>query len=227
MAFQPFDPKAETQIHRRRLPHWHQRGVTYFITARLADSIPRAVAEEWRRERDGWLARHGVASVADLDLDRLDEATRRDYHRSFTARFHELVDECRGECLLARPECAARLIERLAAGHGGDYALDAWCIMPNHLHALVEPEETAALSRIVASWKGGSSREINRMLGRSGSLWQREAFDHIVRSEEQLALLRRYIRENPSKAGLRSGFVVGDGAEVLAWPSKDDEGGGT
>lgn len=38
-------------------------------------------------------------------------------------------------------------------------------------------------------------------------------FDHIVRSESQLEHYRRYIAENPKKAGLTSGYVVGIGIE--------------
>ncbi len=60
-------------------------------------------------------------------------------------------------------------------------------------------------------WKGASARKINQITGRVGSLWQAEAFDHIVRSEAQLNHYRRYIAENPSKAGLRECFVLGWG----------------
>ncbi|HEX7261698.1 MAG TPA: OB-fold nucleic acid binding domain-containing protein, partial [Luteolibacter sp.] len=47
--------------------------------------------------------------------------------------------------------------------------------------------------------QGASARAINQNLGRTGSLWQAETFDHIVRSEAQLDHYRRYIAENPCK----------------------------
>ncbi len=99
------------------------------------------------------------------------------------------------------------------SGHGTDYQLDSWVIMPNHLHALVQPAEGTQLGSIVQRWKGGSAREINKVLGSSGQLWQHELFDHIVRSEAQMDHYRRYIAMNPTKAGLKSGFVLGIGAE--------------
>jgi putative transposase len=213
MAFQPFDPRTETRVHRERLPHWRQWGATYFVTARLADSIPREVAEAWREERDAWL--RGIGLEAQEGFSRLDETIREDYHRRFTQRFHDLIDECRGECLLARPECAKLLADRILAGHGGDYRLDAWCLMPNHFHAVVDPAEGRTLGKVLQSWKGGSAREINAALGRKGPLWQRESFDHIVRSEEQLDHFRRYIFENPIKAGLKSGYVLGKGSVII------------
>ena len=95
---------------------------------------------------------------------------------------------------------------RLLAGHGTAYELDGWCIMPNHLHALVRPGEKVTLGEIVRHWKGGSAHDINRVLGRRGPLWQEEAFDHIVRSEAQLEHFRRYIAANPGKAHLREGM---------------------
>ncbi|MBE7498351.1 MAG: hypothetical protein HS117_25720 [Verrucomicrobiaceae bacterium] len=51
MAFTPFDPAAETRIHHDNLPHWRQWGTTYFVTTRLADSIPAKVADDWQAKR--------------------------------------------------------------------------------------------------------------------------------------------------------------------------------
>lgn len=86
--------------------------------------------------------------------------------------------------------------------------------MPNHFHVLVEPAEHVTLGEIIRHWKGGSAHDINGCLQRSGCLWQRESFDHIVQSEAQLKHFRKYIAENPQKGGLREGFVVGMGNEV-------------
>lgn len=81
--------------------------------------------------------------------------------------------------------------------------------MPNHLHALVEPAKHNTLGEIIRHCKGGGVHDINQALHRTGPLWQREPFDHIVRSEAQLQHFRRYIAENPQAAGLREGFVIG------------------
>jgi putative transposase len=211
MPFRPFDPSVKIRSHRLKLPHWRQWGTTYFITSRLADSLPAHVLEEWRALRDAWLAAHGITSAS--QLDQLPKDQRHDYHREFTARFHELLDAGHGECVLASPNHAAVLASKLAAGHNRDYHLDAWVIMPNHFHALVEPLEGAVLGDSVQRWKGGSAREINLICACSGQLWQHEPFDHIVRSEAQLNHFRRYIALNPEKAGLGDGFVLGVGNE--------------
>ncbi len=69
-------------------------------------------------------------------------------------------------------------------------------------------------------WKGATARLINRSLGRTGSLWQAETFDHIVRSEAQFGHFRRYIAGNPEKAGLREGLVLGMGAREELSPEE-------
>jgi hypothetical protein len=52
MAFQPFDPDADVCKFRNHLPHWRQTGVTYFVTTRLADSVPQSTLKQWTKERD-------------------------------------------------------------------------------------------------------------------------------------------------------------------------------
>ena len=178
------------------------------MTSRLADSVPAGVAQQWRDKRAAWLEERDAASEDDLSDD-----DRRTYHREFTARFHALLDAGHGDCLLARPECAAILTTRFIAEHGTLYHLDAWVIMPNHFHALIEPAQGVILGDILKNWKGGSAREINLACGRSGTVWQAEPFDHIVRRLPQLNHFRRYIAENPCKARLRTGCVLGIGAE--------------
>jgi len=211
MSFKPFDPNEVVHNHRLKLPHWRQWGTTYFITSRLADSMPSHVLAEWRKLRDVWPPNHCITSAQ--QLDQLPKEQRHAYHAEFTARFHEMLDAGHGECPLADPTHAATLISKLTAGHGADYQLDAWVIMPNHFHAVVEPAEGRELGDIVQRWKGGSAREINPARGTTGKLWQHEPFDHIVRSEAQLDHFRRYIAMNPAKAGLRTGFILGVGAE--------------
>ncbi len=210
MPFQPFDPEAEVRITRQNLPHWRQEGVTYFVTSRLADSIPRARLEQWKEDREAWTRAHGLSDPGEIRT--LPDIRQREFQRTFTKKWHDWLDAGEGECALRNPEAAAAVVEQLIKGHPDEYELDAWVIMPNHLHALVRPL-TLELSHILKRWKGVSARIINLRSERSGNLWQAEAFDHIVRSVEQREHFRRYIAENPVKAGLKPGeFLVGSGS---------------
>jgi putative transposase len=172
MAFTPYNPFAETHIHRQNLPHWRQWGTTYFVTTRLADSVPGPIAADWRRTRDAWLQAHGIRSTD--ELPKLTDGERHEYHREFTARFHELLDAGHGECVLANAACADILIARLLAGHGAAYQIDAWCIMPNHLHALVEPAEHVTLGEITT--KSRITCPCTSVRRRSRPLWRTVSF---------------------------------------------------
>ena len=73
--------------------------------------------------------------------------------------------------------------------------------MPNHVHMLVDPRVSPSL--LLKSLKGASAREANRVLGRTGEpFWQKESYDHWVRNAEELERIRKYIENNPVKAGL-------------------------
>jgi len=184
-----FDPERPIGFVRGgNLPHWRQEGVTYFVTWRTADSMPRERVEQWQREREEWLAKHPEPHS---------KSEKAEYDRLFPERWEMWLDECHGECLLARPELKAVVESALRHFDSQRYRLDEFVVMPNHVHVLVTPLEAHRLSEIVQNWKSYTAHEINRRLGRSGLFWQKESFDHIVRSADEMERIRRYIRDNP------------------------------
>jgi putative transposase len=113
-------------------------------------------------------------------------------------------------------ECREPLIEAVRFTDGDRYTLDAFAIMPNHVHILVAPHDGWSLSKITSSWKKFSARRINQVLRRNGHLWQIESFDHIVRDVDQLMKCREYIAENPHKARLKADeYYLGCGIGVV------------
>ena len=77
VPFHGFEPHDEVVITRRRLPHWGQMGVVYFVTFRLADSVPQSVLLQWRDERAIWLRWHPLPWRAD---------EQREYEERFISR---------------------------------------------------------------------------------------------------------------------------------------------
>ena len=83
--------------------------------------------------------------------------------------------------------------------------LTDFVVMPNHVHLLAAfPDEGSMLNQCT-SWKRFTARPINAAIGRRGEFWQVEQFDHLVRSLQQFEHYRRYIADNPGKAGLAMG----------------------
>jgi REP element-mobilizing transposase RayT len=107
-----------------------------------------------------------------------------------------------GSCLLKIPEIAGLVQEALTHFEGDRYFLSNWCIMPNHVHIVVSPLGQHRLSAIIHSWKSYTSHQINKKLGRKGSVWEAESFDHLIRSAQALEHLMNYTESNPVAAGL-------------------------
>ena len=74
--------------------------------------------------------------------------------------------------------------------------------MPNHVHAVVEPLAGFDLPAIMHFWKSYSAHVINDILGRKGTVWQDEYYDHLIRDEGDLRHSIDYAWGNPEKAGL-------------------------
>jgi REP element-mobilizing transposase RayT len=83
-----------------------------------------------------------------------------------------------------------------------DFELLAYVIMPDHLHLVVQPRGSKNISEFMASFKKYSARSINQHLGRSGPVWRREFFDHVLRTREHLDELADYVHDNPVRRGL-------------------------
>jgi REP element-mobilizing transposase RayT len=83
------------------------------------------------------------------------------------------------------------------ARHFPNVELDALVVMPNHMHGilvLTEPRARRAspLHVVVASFKAAVSKRVGR------ALWQRNYWEHIIRSEKELNRIRCYIEDNPA-----------------------------
>ncbi len=93
-------------------------------------------------------------------------------------------------------------------GDGDHCCLTDFVVMPSHVHVLAAFASEEAMLKQCESWKHFTAREINRALGRSGRFWEQDAFDHLVRSRDEFAQLRRYLAENPRAARLSAGQYI-------------------
>ena len=185
-----YDPSQPVEHLSGNLPHWRQAGVRYFVTFRLAEAIPQTKLRQWRSEKELWLKRNPPPHTP--------EQTR-EFWELFPRRFHRWLDAGYGACVLGRYDVAECVYGVLRYFDGERYALGEHIVMPNHVHAVLAPLEKYELSKIMQTWKSYSANNINKILGRRGKLWQKESFDHIVRSPEQLERINAYIRDNPGK----------------------------
>ena len=192
-----FNKQMPVEITQRNLPHWRQTGVYYFITFRTSDSLPKQVQNKLRHQQKAWLEKHCLDS--DLVLDSLADDLKKEYYYLFSKRIHELLDSGYGNQDLLDFQISQVVEKALKYFDGCRYILDAWVIMPNHVHLLMRTLGDNSLSAIMHSLKSYTAKEINKIRGRTGSFWAKESFDYIVRSYGQLEKFREYIKSNPIK----------------------------
>lgn len=169
---------------------WHDRGylphfdsvVTQFVTFRLADSLPQSLLKELESE---------------IELGNFEDKSKE--HRK---RVEDSLDRGIGECILRLPEVAAIVQETILNEAEKSCNVYAWVIMPNHAHVLLRPNEGHSLSNIIKTIKSVSAHKINRLLKRTGAMWQPDYFDRYIRDAEHFQKTVNYIENNPVKAGL-------------------------
>ena len=174
-----FPPKGlkSTQgwYNRGYLPHFDGGSVPQFLTFRLYDSLPQSLIEPWKQKLDDVRFRKTV---------------------------EKFLDKGYGSCYLKEPAVAKLVADSLKFHDGKKYELNAWVIMPNHIHFLVAPFDDVELSSIAHSIKSYTAHEANKILGRTGRFWQVEPFDRYIRNARHYASVVRYIENNPVKASL-------------------------
>ena len=197
-------------FYRRHLPHWQPEGQVFFVTFRLFGSLPKFVLEclkikRERLHREPPRADESPRDKALRDAKRLfalaDDALAEELHQSGNDSMHWLDN----------PEIAGLVQVAIKIRDGKQYNLHRYVVMPNHVHLLIKPLPIVGrvdnpsywpLSEIMRGLKRWTARETNRLLGRTGSFWQDESFDHCVRERHEYNRIIRYIDVNPIKAGL-------------------------
>lgn len=181
-----------------------ERRHAHYVTLRLPDALPRAVVSAWHDDVDRRL--HALRGMKGRDLSHEEE---QGLVQRTLGRVERFLDSGRGNCLL-RDERAAGAVESvLWSGDGDRYRLHAWCVMPNHVHALFTPIGLTTAEEVLTDWKSESARRVNQELRRTGPLWHADTIDHSVEEPAEFARLRAGIVANPEGAGLTEWPFVG------------------
>ncbi|MBI3170590.1 MAG: transposase [Chloroflexi bacterium] len=195
--------QSRDTFYRRNLPHIHLEGYPLFITFNLADAIPNNIIAELKAQRE----RELLASPENSEQ-------RYIIQKKYFGKYDEWLDRCEhGQKWLNDEGMANVVTDKIHSMDRQRYSLFAYCIMPNHVHLLINPffderinHQGATLKYPVADTlrllKGSTARECNLKLGRTGHFWHRESYDHYARDEEELGRIISYILNNPVKAGL-------------------------
>jgi type I restriction enzyme R subunit len=182
------DPEEDIAKTWHNLPHWQQNNAWIFVTYRLADSLPEAKLKVWQEEKDRWLNFYPKPWTPSQE---------REYHRRFSDRVNNWLDQGYGSCLLARPDLSEIVANAFHHFDGERYLMNSFVVMPNHVHLLFSPHENHLLPDLLHTWKRFTAREINKRLDQKGPLWQADYWDRLIRSKEHFDWVRDYIIRNP------------------------------
>jgi len=196
------------EIHKRLgsyLPHWTREGAVYAVVFRLGDSLPHTVLETWLFERRDIIR---TAQQMGRPFSSHEEERLKLLH---SERVENYLDAGHGACWMRQPAVAELVANALRHFDGQRYRLHAWCVMPNHVHVVVEPFKGHPLPEIMHSWKSFTAKAANKLLGRSESFWQDEYYDHLIRDGDDYTHAVSYLLGNPEAAGLKNWQWVGSG----------------
>ena len=218
------------QYYERNRPHIHPPDSTFFITFRLAGSIPKAVVQQYQAKKiwlDNELKR--LTRRNDSEPSEVSETQRESllqFRRNWFKKFEDILDLAKtGPLWLGEDKVRQIVAEKLQADDGGKYRLDAFCIMSNHVHVVFKPNFSAAglseiktsnrskfvsqsetIPQIMHSLKGSTARRANLLLNKTGSFWETESYDHYIRDDAEFYRIIKYTLNNPVKAKLANSW---------------------
>ena len=174
-------------FHRRNLPHLYYNEGTYFITYRLAGTIPLPALEQFH-----------------LELSKLKKEELSIKQKRIFKKYDEYLDNAlHGHDYLKKTIFAQVIKNTLHYPDRKDYFLICYCIMPNHVHLVFKLlKQNKGISKIMQSIKRISALKCNKLLNKRGKFWQDESFDRLVRDDVELYHTINYVLNNPVKAGL-------------------------
>lgn len=197
------------------MPHIQPGGATFFVTFRLAGSLPKEVVLQLKEEQ---------SKNERLLKNMKDEEKRKkkinDHRKLYFGKFDEILDKATsGPCWLKDERILKVVADAIRLHDKKEYDWLAYCIMPNHVHLVftvrhdfissmrAEARATNTTSRYIMTdilrlIKGATAKEANKILNRTGAFWQHESYDRVVRDEKELNRIIWYTINNPVRAGL-------------------------
>ncbi len=176
-------------------PTWNPKAPPHFITFRLTDSLPLKALDSLTADASLLLEKAEAG-------DPLSPEETSQWMTFYKKHVDPLLDQGHGNCVLKEAKVADLVKNALRHFDGKKYDLLAWCVMPNHVHALFVPLDDHNPAGIVQSWKSLTGYAANKILKRSGEFWQKDTCEQALASEKEFNARLEQILTDPKNAGL-------------------------
>jgi REP element-mobilizing transposase RayT len=197
-------------VPRQVIEQWKQEMMIGVQAARLPQQANGTQAAHLLQQVDGMQAAHLLQQANGMQaahlLQQADEpsALQLQLQHKLLVQIDKYEDSGCGQCFMKDGRVAKIVFDNLMFHNGKKYNLLKWCIMPNHVHVLIEVFRGISLSEILHSWRSFTAHQINKLLNRIGQVWMMEYFDRYIRDSDHYEKVVNYIHNNPVKAGLVS-----------------------
>jgi len=200
-------------FYRRNLPHYQPPNASYFITFRLAGSLPHKII-------NNLISLYKNKEILLKDIKDPVERRKKTYilKKKYFGTFDKFLDSSNcGPMWLQEDKIAAIMCDAIKYRDNKLYELICYCIMPNHVHLVIRIEEDEKgiqnslkseekdlyrITKILQRLKEYTAHEANIILRRKGQFWHRENYDHVIRNDKEFGNIVNYVLMNPVKAGL-------------------------
>lgn len=185
----------DLQIYKGNIyPHWEMNEAIYHICFRLNDSIAQERLYLYIQEKER-------ISASPKDLSQKEKFLKRFL---LSQKFDKLLNAGHGYCFFRKPDIAREMQSILLGRNHKRYVLHAWCIMPNHIHIIMQPLPGQTIASILQEWKSYSSHIINKLCNHTGSVWHKDSYNRVIRSYREYIRQINYVWNNPEKGKLQN-----------------------
>ena len=176
-------------FYNHKLPHWQPEEETFFVTYRLAGSLPISVINKLKK---GYILQKNHPENQNQERK---EAIREDYFNAFENELEKNLNEPHW---LKNEEVAKIVLNSLLFNNNKQYTLWCACLMSNHVHVLLSTlPDSQLLNVILQNHKKFTAVQGNKVPGRSGAFWAEESYDTIIRNNTHFFQSVNYIIQNP------------------------------
>jgi putative transposase len=198
--------------YKRNLPHYQPAGYAFFITFRLQGTLPKDIVDKLKAKKE-----EKLKLLADFDSSEMRSEKYSELKKEYFTLYDQYLDKAsKGFSWLKDKRIADVVKNSIHFRDEKEYHLIAYTIMPNHVHLVIYPiveriadsltpengDNSYFVTKILQNLKKYTARECNKLLTRTGSFWQHESYDHVVRDMKALKRIVNYVLNNPVKAGL-------------------------
>lgn len=189
------------EFYRRNLPHIQPKDSVLFVSYRLYFELPGDFIFSLNKMKAEFRRKTSSLSIKEREMEKY----------KFEIELFEFEDNYLGKfrnspLWLMNPQIAEVVKDSLFWIQKKYYDLFAFCIMPNHVHLVIRPNEKNdkpfPLQKIMYDHKHFTALEANKVLNRKGRFWQEEHYDHYIRDDKDFYRIMNYIYQNPVLADL-------------------------